>query len=169
MDMRPDQLARLMASDDGVEQLMEQPVYENEYGHFSQAELLADVINILRMDAKRMAAMNGVHIDIKKIRPEKVAWMLAEMVNGNTQPIVGVFNEVEDYHHDVLEEALGEDEFREYLKFKESQLYTVQPGEPDAEEKRDPEEVAEEIDQRLEESAVDELDTETTDEEEAEG
>lgn len=155
MDLRPDKLARLMASDNGVEELMKQPVYENAHGYYSQAELLADVVNILRMDAKRMGELHGVEVRIQKMTPEKMAWMLAEMVDGNTQPLVGVFNDIEDYHHDVMEEALGSEEFADYLGFKETQLYTVE-DEPGS--KRDPEEVAAEIDQRLDDAQKDDLD-----------
>lgn len=157
MDMRPDKLARLMASDNGVEELMKQPVYENEYGFYSQADLLADVVNILRMDAKRMGAMHGVEVDIQKMTPDKMAWMLAEMVDGNTQPLVGVFNDVEDYHHDVMEQALSDEEFREYLEFKESQLFTVDTSGQEG-SKRDPDEVAAEVSERLDGVEADSLD-----------
>lgn len=144
-NMGPATLAKVLASDNGVEELMKQPVFENDDGYFSQAEMLADVINILRMDAKRMAAIHGVEVEIEKIGPDKVAWMLAQMVNGEADAMVEVFNKIEEYHHDVLEEALSEEDYQQYLDFKESQLYTVQPDN----DKRDPEEVAAEVEQNL--------------------
>lgn len=160
MDMRPDKLARLMASDDGVEQLMQQPVYENEFGYYSQAELLADVINILRMDAKRMGAMFGFDVEIKRMKPDTMAWMLAQMVDGNTQPLVEVFNQIEDHHHDIMEAELSEEEFRKYLEFKESKLFTVDMEGAQG-SKRSPDEVAAEIEQEMDEVETTDLDIET--------
>lgn len=153
MDLNPKQMARMMASDDGIEQLMKEPVYENEYGYYSQAELLADVVNIMRMDIKRIGAVHGVHIPIRKMQPDKMAWMLAQMVDGNTAPLLQVFNDIEDYHHDVLEEAIEPGEFAEYLQFKESQLYTVSDEVP--EDKPAPEEVTSDLEERIDDVAPD--------------
>lgn len=128
------QMMSLLRSDDGVEQLMKKPVYTNEFGSYSQAELLADVINILRMDAKRLGAMHGVDLSIEKIEPERMAWILGQMVQGNTEPMVGLFNSIEDLHHEIMRDALDDATFQTYLEFKESQLYTVQPGDAQATE-----------------------------------
>lgn len=141
----------MLQGDGGVEKLMQQPVYQNQYGVYSQAELLADVINIMRMDVKRVADVHGVDISIRKIQPEKVAWALAEMVEGNTEPMVSIFNEIEDYHHEVLAEALGDEEFETYLDFKEEQLFTVEPGEELSEDELEErlDEVADELEDDL--------------------
>lgn len=125
----PMQMMRLLKSENGVETLMKQPVYENEFGSYSQAELLADVINILRMDAKRLGAIHGVDLGIEKIEPDRIAWILGEMVQGHTQPMVDLFNGIEDLHHEIMAETLDDETFQQYLDFKESQLYTLQPDE----------------------------------------
>lgn len=115
----------MLKGDGGVEELMKQPVYQNEYGQFSQAELMADVINILRMDTKQLGATHGVDVQVEKITPEKTAWVLAQMVDGETKPIVDIFNRIENQHHDIMEEVMDDEEFTEYLEFKDTQLYTT--------------------------------------------
>jgi hypothetical protein len=138
----PQELFQLLRSDGGVEALMKQPVYENADGRFSQAELMADVINILRMDTKQLAATHDVDVEVEKITPEKTAWVLSQMVDGETEPIISIFNEIEENHHDVLSAVMDGEGFEGYLDFKESELYTV----ADVEESYQPiEEVREEL------------------------
>lgn len=134
----PQEMASLLARDDGVEQLMKQPVFENEYGQFSQAEMMADVINILRMDARQFGLVHGVDVEVEKITPDKMAWALAEMVDGNTRPLVAIFNDIEDKHHEVMEDVMVAEDFDSYLRFKEGQLYTTEHVESES-----PEEVSE--------------------------
>lgn len=151
----PKEMMAMLKGDGGVEELMKQPVYENEYGSFSQAELMADVINILRMDTKQVGATHGVDIEVEKITPEKTAWVLAQMVDGNTEPIVDIFNDIEDQHHDVMEAVMDPEEFGSYLEFKESQLYTTSGSQPI-------EDVTEDLPEPTEEDADPRSDTEET-------
>jgi hypothetical protein len=137
----PQELFDLLRSDGGVEALMKQPVYENADGRFSQAELMADVINILRMDTKQLAATHDVEVEVEKITPEKTAWVLSQMVVGETEPIISIFNDIEENHHDVLSAVMDDDGFESYLDFKESELYTV----ADESESQPVEEVREEL------------------------
>lgn len=137
----------MLKGDGGVEELMKQPVYQNEYGSFSQAELMADVINILRMDTKQLGATHGVEVQVQKITPEKTAWVLAQMVDGETEPIVSIFNRIEEQHHDIMEEVMDDDEFTSYLEFKDTQLYTTSETES-----------VEEVQEQLEEPAEDDAD-----------
>lgn len=157
--IQPQDMMKLLKSDEGIEELMQQPVYENAYGVHSQAELLADVINIYRMDAKRLGQLHGVDIEIEKIHPDKTAWAMSEMVNGHTEPIVSIFNGIEDLHHEIMAEMMDDEEFTAYLDFKEAQLFTVSDQELSDEER------AAEVEAAADDSeVVDDLDVDVDDE-----
>lgn len=121
----PMALMRMLKSDDGIESLMQEPIFPTEDGgKVSQAEILADVINIYRMDAKKFGELHGVDISITRITPDKVAWMLSEMVNGDPGAMIDTFNEIEDLHHETFEEVLDDEAFDEYTEMKKSVLFS---------------------------------------------
>lgn len=125
----PMALMRMLQSDDGVEELMLEPIFPTDTGgKVSQAEVLADTINIYRMDAKKFGEIHGVDISISRITPEKVAWMLAEMIDGNPGPIIETFNGIEDLHLQVFDEVLDEGDYDQYDEMKKSVLFTQNPA-----------------------------------------
>ena len=121
------QVVSTLKSDDGLKQMMMQDAFENpEYGHsFSQADLIADVINILRMDTKRMAEAHGVDISISKMTPERAAELLQGVAKGNDLGLVDIFDDIEDKRMTVLAELEGEDAVEQYAAMKRSTLYSV--------------------------------------------
>jgi hypothetical protein len=82
--MELQQVMQTLNSRNGLKNVMMQPAFEDEdTGHtFSQAELIADVVNILRMDTKRMAEQHDVDVSIQKMTPERAAELLQGVAQG---------------------------------------------------------------------------------------
>lgn len=117
----------LMNSPNGLKAILKQPAFEDEETgyEFSQADLIADVVNILRMDTKRIAAAHDVEVEIDQMTPDKAAGMLQDVVQDDGQDLIRIFDEVEDERMRVLAAIEGEDEVEDYLEMKQSLLYTV--------------------------------------------
>lgn len=131
-----DQLSTIMQtlnSENGLAKMMQQPAFEGEAGNeFSQADLIADVINILRMDTKRIAEAAGIDIEISKMTPERAAELLQGVAKGDDLGLIDIFDEIEDQRMKVLEELEGADAVDEYVMDKTAILNTV-PGTPEQE------------------------------------
>jgi len=131
-----DQLSTIMQtlnSENGLAKMMQQPAFEGEAGNeFSQADLIADVINILRMDTKRIAEATGIDIEISKMTPERAAELLQGVAKGDDLGLIDIFDEIEDQRMKVLEELEGGDAVDEYVMDKTAILNTV-PGTPEQE------------------------------------
>lgn len=131
-----DKLSTIMQtlnSENGLAKMMQQPAFEGEAGNeFSQADLIADVINILRMDTKRIAEAAGIDIEISKMTPERAAELLQGVAKGDDLGLIDIFDEIEDQRMKVLEELEGGDAVDEYVMDKTAILNTV-PGTPEQE------------------------------------
>jgi phage gp29-like protein len=121
------QLMSVLQSDDGLKQVMLRPAFEDaESGlEFSQAELIADVINILRMDTKRMGEVHDVPIEINQMTPEHAAELLQGVAKGDDMGLIEIFDEIEDQRMKILEAIEGEDAVEEYSDLKMELLYTT--------------------------------------------
>lgn len=112
---------------DGLKQMMKKPAFENDdTGHeFSQADLIADVVNILRMDTKRMGQAVGVDISINEMSPDRAAELLQGVAKGNDLGLIDIFDEIEDQRMQILAHLEDEDAVDEYAAMKQDLLYTV--------------------------------------------
>lgn len=124
------QLMGMLNSPDGLKEMMLRDAFQNdETGYtFSQADLIADVVNILRMDTKRMAEAHGVEVSIQKMTPERAAELLQGVAQGEDLGLIDIFDEIEDQRMAVLAAAEGEEATHEYLRQKQAQLYTLPDG-----------------------------------------
>jgi hypothetical protein len=129
--MELNEIMGILNSPNGLKQVMMQPAFQNEgTGHeFSQADLIADVINILRMDTKRIADAHGLDVEIDRMTPDRAAELLQGVAEGEDLGLVEIFDEIEDQRMMILAHLEGEDEMEQYLEMKQSMLYTV-PDDP---------------------------------------
>lgn len=125
----------VLNSPDGLKQMMMRPAFKNEdTGHeFSQADLIADVVNILRLDTKRIADAHGVSVSIQQMTPDRAAELLQGIAQGEDLGLVDIFDEVEDQRMRILAEVESEEAVEEYSKQKQSLLYSVPSQEASSE------------------------------------
>lgn len=128
-------IMQTLNSENGLAKMMQEPAFEGEAGNeFSQADLIADVINILRMDTKRIADAADVDLEISKMTPERAAELLQGVAKGDDLGLIDIFDQIEDQRMRVLAELESEDAVDEYVMQKQAILNTV-PGDstPDQE------------------------------------
>lgn len=120
------QMMNLMQNPNGLSSIMLEDAFEDEEtGHtFSQAELIADVVNILRMDTKRLGQALGVPVEINRMTPERAAELLQGVAMGNDMGLIQIFDEIEDQRQQILAEVESEDDADEWMEQKKSMLYT---------------------------------------------
>lgn len=116
----------VLNSPDGLKQMMMRPAFQTEDGYeFSQADLIADVVNILRMDTKRIAQAHGIDIEIQRMSDERAASLLQDIAKGDGMGLVEVFDDIEDKRMQILAELEGEDAVDDYSEMKQSLLNTT--------------------------------------------
>lgn len=141
------ELMQLLNSEDGMAELLKRPVFEDEQtGHtYSQADLIADVVNILRMDSKRMAKAHDLNIEINQMTPDRAAQMLQNVAKGDGLELIQVFDEIEDQRMKIMRELEDDADIEQYMAIKRSVLYSL-------DEEYDPEEYDTEEDDTEEDS-----------------
>lgn len=122
----------MLNSDGGLKGILMDTQFEDEEtGHtFSQADLLADVINILRMDTKRIAEAVGMEMEVDKMSPGRAAEILEGMAKGTDRGLVDIFDDIEDKRMRILEELEDEEAVDEFMELKSVVLYS-HPTEPE--------------------------------------
>lgn len=111
----------------GIKELLLQDQYQNpDTGYsWSQADLVADVINVMRMDAKQMCAIHGIEVEVNKMSPERAAELLEGVAKNDGVEIIEVFEEIENKRDHVFKQQMTEDGYGQYMAFKEEMLYSV--------------------------------------------
>ena len=141
----------VLREEDGIAKLLQQPVYPLEEGSdeptASQADIVADLINIMRLDVWRMAQEQGVELEIKRMTPESAAFMLQGLVKGDNLELVEKFNEIEDYNELVLGEMLDDGELDEHRDMKIDHLFSESDYErPTPLDEQDVDDIADSLD-----------------------
>ena len=120
-NVNPRKIMQILKSEDGLKQVLK----DQGTGDFSFAELLADMINIQRLDNKKMAESVGKDIDIKKIDPDQTAEVIQMAITeGNPVPLVELFNRLEEQRAEVLDELIDEEEHQKFQDRKQQILFT---------------------------------------------
>lgn len=112
----------------GIEQMLLKEQYVNEAtGHtYSQADLIADVVNVLRMDAKQIAAMHGVEVEANKMSSERAAQLMAAVAgDSGGVDLIEVFQDIENKNDATLQKLMDEGQHEAYMAFKEDMLNSV--------------------------------------------
>jgi hypothetical protein len=123
-------MMQVLQSPDGLKNVILEDAFEAEDGHsFSQADLIADVVNILRLDTKRIAESHGVEVEIDQMTPARAAELLQAVAKGGDMGLIEIFDKIEDQRMMILEEIEDEDAVENYMEMKRQVLHTV-PAEP---------------------------------------
>lgn len=132
MSRLPDDVRNLMAimqQDDGIAKMLLRPVYAPGGGqepNVSQAEVVADMFNILRLDTKAIGEAAGVDIEAKRMTPEKAAMMLQELVEGESLELTDHFDAIEESREDILRALADEETVEEHREVKQQVSYVQQ-------------------------------------------
>lgn len=116
----------------GIAKLMMRPTFgEDEDGEpvHSQAELIADMFNIMRMDVKAMADAADVDVTIEKMTPESAAELVQGIVSGQDLRLMEKFNQLEDKRERVLLKLADEETLQRHRKAKIDMMYTEENDE----------------------------------------
>lgn len=138
------ELMSTLNSPNGLKNVMQRPTFEHEdSGHqFSQADLIADIVNIMRMDTKQIGAAVGVEVEIQQMTPDRAAELLQQVAKGEGTELVEVFDEIENQRMMILSELADEiAEVEEFLAMKQSLLNTI----PDDQDVVIPDEIQDQV------------------------
>lgn len=124
IEMGPQQVMGMMNDPQGVADMLTEA--SDETGD-SPADIMADIINIQRLDAKMIAKQQGVDLSITEMTPQRAAQLLAGVLQGNGVDLLLVFNELENQHHEILRSSMTEAEFEQFKQAKRASLYST-PG-----------------------------------------
>lgn len=117
----PRQIRKLMTNPDGIADLLQET--HEETGD-SPAEIFADLINIMRADTARLAAVFDIDHDVKRMTPERAAQLLGGTVGGDGAALVEMFNDEAERRDEVLQEALDDDEYDAFMRRKRGAMFT---------------------------------------------
>ena len=89
------------------------------------AEIVADVVNGMRADTKRMADALGVEMEVERMTPEVAADVIAGTVGGDVGPILEVFAAEEDRRAKLLRHLLDAEEYRHFERQKRAAMFST--------------------------------------------
>jgi len=133
--LSPTKVSRILRGG-GVKEILKKPVFPGSDGdepEYSQAEVIADVINVMRLDNQALGDAADIDIYVSRITEERVAEMLSKSVNGDPTELVEVFNNLEGQRDRILRELMDEDDYEEFIEFKRRSITTCSPPEDDGE------------------------------------
>lgn len=118
---------RQMMQPGGIAQQLMQDKYEDQAtGHtYSEAALIADVVNIMRLNTKQLGAIHGVDISIQRMTEERAAQLLEQMARNDDMALVSVFEKIEDKQDAIIQEVLGSEEYYDFLEQKERAAMSI--------------------------------------------
>ena len=128
LDMDYSKVFSLLKNPEGVADLLTET--NTETGN-SPADVLADVVNVIRADTKMLGKLHGIDIKVKRMSPERAAELLAGSLDGGGVELIEVFNELEDQRSRILSEALPATSYQAYLRRKRASLYTNGGDDPE--------------------------------------
>lgn len=118
---------RQMMQPGGIAQQLMQDKYEDQAtGHtYSEAALIADVVNIMRLNTKQLGAIHGVEVSIQRMTEERAAQLLEQMARNDDMALVSVFEKIEDKQDAIIQEVLGDEEYYDFLEQKERAAMSI--------------------------------------------
>lgn len=128
----------IMQEENGVAKLMRKPMYhpdEDGNPQTSQAELVADMLNVMALDNKAIGTAVGVDIEANRVSEQKAALMLQGLVKGEDLELLEKIARLESKNERILEELMEEEEFEAHQQTKRDVVY--QPAPPEAHEGED--------------------------------
>lgn len=139
--MLPDQVTQMMQllnQENGVAKVLLKPAYapdEDGNPQVSQAEAIADMVNILRLDTKRIAEEVGAEVEVKRVTPERAAVMVQDLIKQEDMALIEAFAEIEDQREEILRQVADDPEevLEEHREQKRQVSYFAQVQEEDDE------------------------------------
>lgn len=118
---------RQMMQPGGIAEKLMQDKYEDEAtGHtYSEAALIADVVNIMRLNTKQLGALHDVDINIQRMTEERAAQLLEEMARQDDMALVSVFEQIETKQDTIVQAVLDHDEYHDFLETKERAALSI--------------------------------------------
>jgi hypothetical protein len=112
----------MVNGDDGIMKMLLQPAYggDGDSEGTSQAELVADMINLMRLDVARLGDAAGVDIEAAYMTPERAADLLQQLVRGESLALIEVFNDIEEKRELLLQELEDIEAVYEHRRLKDS-------------------------------------------------
>lgn len=123
-DMSPQRMARYLRSPGRVSSMMQE---EMPGWDATPAEILADIVNVMRADTRRLAEVHDVDVEANLMTDDRAADLIAGILDGDGVELVRAFNEVAENRNDILREVLSEDEYDAYMEQKTSVMHTSDP------------------------------------------
>lgn len=120
-------LMTVMQDDNGIANILQQPVYgggEDGEPTTSQAEVIADMFNIMRLDVKALGEAVGEDISVRRMTPESAAAKLQGLVKGESFELIEDFNELEDKRERILLQLTDEETVEEHQQMKLGLLFS---------------------------------------------
>lgn len=107
----PMQMMAQIQQNGGIQGIMlEDSFQDQETGHtFSQADIIADIINVLRMDTKRIAEEVGLEVEISQMTPERAAELLVQTAQGQGLELIEMFDEISEQRMRILNEVTNDE------------------------------------------------------------
>lgn len=123
-DLNVMKLKRIMESPDRLASMLsdELPGSDN-----SAAEVLADIVNVMRADVRALAGAHDVDVEAERMTEARAADLLAGLTDGEMAALIEVFNEVAAQRDRVLREALDDDEYDQFMQAKTEIMATDDP------------------------------------------
>lgn len=126
----PDRYQKMMAvlsQENGLAKIMLQNVYGSDPSGqptTSQAEIVADMFNIMRLDTKALGKAAGIEINVKRMTPERAAELLQGLVKGSDFALIQQFNNLEDKREAVLRELTDDETVEQHQAVKQGALFS---------------------------------------------
>jgi hypothetical protein len=133
--MLPDQVVQMMSlirQENGIAKVLLQPAYMPDASgepQVSQAEALADMVNILRLDTKALGEAAGADIEARRVTPERAATMMQDLVKQENMDLITAFNDIEEQHEQVLLELTDEETVEAHRETKRGISHFAQAAE----------------------------------------
>jgi len=131
LNMSPQQIGRMMRNPSNIADLLTD---EHPQTGDSPAEIFADIINVQRMDIKRLAQVHDVDVSISRMTPERAAELLAGTIGGDGIELVVMFNELAEKRDKVLCETLDDGDYSDFMARKHTMMNTEPDGGDDGAE-----------------------------------
>ncbi len=98
----------------------------------SMAEIIADVFNVQRLDTQALARTQDVSMDIDRMTPETASELIAGCLSDGGAGLIEAFNEEAARRDRVLQEALSEEEYDQFVETKANSVWTeIKTGDED--------------------------------------
>lgn len=89
------------------------------------AEIMADVVNLMRADTKKLADVQGADVEIRLMTPGRAAELLAGTIEGEGVELLVMFNELTEQRDRVLREALYDEEYETFDQQRRAIMHTA--------------------------------------------